>query len=145
MKLFQAVVPTMLAAVLLTAGCTDAGNAHSENAPAHDHAEGMSLRLNQGAKWQADDHTRAAVKAMRSELADSTSGNEALGKKLQTQQEELIRGCTMTGTEHDQLHVWLNLLAPAIDRLAADTDAARSPDARKEVAHLLDEFDKYFQ
>lgn len=130
----------------LFAGC---GN---ENAPGplndpHDHsgAPGKALSLDHGKRWQADEHTRASVKQMQQTLADADPADRGLGKTLQKQTDELIQGCTMSGEAHDQLHVWLNELMPALNLMAEAQDAAQFAQRRGEVQHLLEEYDKYFE
>ncbi|MFT5113961.1 MAG: hypothetical protein ACI8P9_003294 [Parasphingorhabdus sp.] len=58
---------------------------------------------------------------------DQTSLNAA-GVQLKAQLDKLIRGCTMTGESHDQLHVFLAGYIPAIKGLAnaENYDTARN-------------------
>lgn len=133
----------LLPAALLTAALALAACGHDDN-HAHDHGNAPSrLELNDGKKWEADKPTREAVAGMKLALA-ATENNRALGEKLRGQYQALLQGCTMTGAAHNQLHHWLNLLLPAVDQLAEETDVAKSDAARQEVRRLLDEYDKYF-
>jgi hypothetical protein len=52
----------------------------------------------------------------------------AAGVQLKAQLDKLIRGCTMTGESHDQLHVFLAGYIPAIKGLAnaENYDTARN-------------------
>ncbi len=86
--------------------------------------------------WRADDHTHAAIAAMEKVLADRVppltatdpAPFTALGTALQDEIDALIRGCTMTGPDHDQLHVWLDELLPLVRTLREEgsLDARRA-------------------
>ena len=123
---------------------------HSDDHAAHDTAatEGIEeLQLNDGAKWKMDDHTRLVF----SEMAQSFLGSDPLsqnsetlkqvGAELQMDLNRLIRGCTMTGPAHDQLHKFLTGYMPAVASLAG---TGQLEDAKR-VKHYLEMYDKYFE
>jgi len=108
-----------------------------------------ALQLDAGKRWASDDHTKksiaamsAAVQAAASDLAPAAT--QALGKQLQELANQLIAGCTMTGPEHDALHIYLGALLPALPAMAA-ADAAAALTARQQVAAILARFPDYFQ
>jgi hypothetical protein len=105
------------------------------------------LRLNNGDKWKMDDHTRSSFINMAGSFLNmdhSSLDGEGLkkaGSDLQVQIGELIKGCTMTGEAHDQLHVYLMGYMPAVDAL---TKSGGIEDAKK-VKHYLEIYGEYFE
>ena len=120
----------------------------------HTHEHGtvseLNLTLNNGHKWIADKHTMDSVHAMIA-MADKQTASaslqdlQSLGTQLHDELQNLIRGCKMTGSDHDQLHAWITALVPAIQALskAPDTEAGRL--ARAKVSRLLQAFGQHFQ
>jgi hypothetical protein len=140
--------------LLLVAGAfAFAACGHDDNHPANDHAHGdaagAALKLNDGKKWQADQHTNEAMAGISKSLAEQPSASteelNALGNDLKTRVDALVQGCTMTGPEHQQLHVFLEEFIPAVEHLAQETDAAKAKEAHQQVSHLAEEYGKYFQ
>lgn len=139
--------------LLLSAGLAFTACGHADNHPANDHAHGESagavLKLNDGKRWQADQATNDAMAGIRKALADqpatTTEELNALGKELKIRVDAMVQGCTMTGPEHEQLHVFLNDFIPAVQHLAAETDHAKAKEAHQHVSHLAEEYDKHFQ
>lgn len=113
----------------------------AEHGPAeHGHAEGQKLVLNDGQKWETDEHTRTIFATMRARLDSELSGKE-LGAALEGDLQKLIQGCTMPGEAHKQLHVFLMGYLPAVAHLSE----SGHEHARESVVSLLDEYPKYFQ
>jgi hypothetical protein len=125
-------------------GADNANDGHS-----HGNAAGLKLTLNDGQKWKSDDHTRESMKgiadALDAEKREDVAGINALGKDLNTRLQELVLGCTMTGPEHEQLHVFLNEFMPAVERMVNAQDADLAKEARQDVRHLVDEYKAYFE
>lgn len=69
------------------------------------------LQLNNGAKWKTDDATKKNVGAMAEIVNDSNylSARSAsqLVSKLESQINELVKECSMSGPDHEALHTWL--------------------------------------
>jgi hypothetical protein len=140
----------LLAALLISCG-DESSKTQFHNDEAHsvhlsDTAE-QGLRLNNGQKWLMDDHTRSTFAEMAGSflktdyLSMEGEGLKKTGSNLQLQIGELIKGCTMTGDAHDQLHVYLMGYIPAV---AALSESGRIEDAQK-VKHYLEIFNKYFE
>jgi hypothetical protein len=95
----------------------------------HEHHEGaagagaLSLSLNEGTKWEMDEHTRSLFRQMaeRFEELDAPNASEeelaALGTSLQGDLDALIAGCTMVGDAHNELHKFLGQYMPSVHRL----------------------------
>lgn len=110
-----------------------ADNAHKHGHSDHNAVMTTSgLNLNDGKQWEMDEHTRKMSSKMEKTFFKADHSNQAslnaLGIQLETQLGELIKGCTMSGKAHDQLHVFLSGHTPAIKSLAKadDYEAARS-------------------
>jgi len=147
----------LLATALFLVSCgsesTEANNEPAEQAAHSDQAEHTSataddgLVLNEGKKWLMDDHTRASFAKMAASFgtADAaalgTDGLKQAGNVLKEDINVLIQGCTMTGPDHDQLHVYLMVYIPAVTALQESGQVA---DARK-VQHYLAIYGDYFE
>lgn len=114
---------------------------------AHLHDQDSGLTLDEGRRWETDQHTASAVKAMQEAVVkfQETDGDyAALGAALQKELDGLIRGCRMTGAAHEQLHEYVRLIARPIHELkTGDVDEGRA--AEQEVAEVLKQFDEYFE
>lgn len=124
------------------AGCGDMHDSHADHAAEHSHTETATtqLQLNHGAKWRLDEHTRTQFHIMHDRISAAAASKE-LGNKLQQDVDQLIAGCTMTGEAHQQLHVFLAQLLPAVTALKETGDAA----AASQVQALLVQFPQYFE
>ncbi len=127
---------------LLTTACSEHhehGDHHS-----HEHTDAMShdLALNGDSKWQMDEHTRTMFLSM-AEKAGNYQGTDsrALGTALQADLDKLIKGCTMTGTAHDELHKFLALYIPAVK----DLSSKENPEHVERVKELLALYPDFFE
>jgi hypothetical protein len=139
--------------------CSDEHDAHehaeqAEHADHADHADHEStgkplegLSLNNGDKWEMDDHTRTSFAAMAATFASkdhaamSTDDLKELGTSLRTDINGLIQGCTMTGDSHNQLHVFLTGYIAAVDEL---TESGQLQDAVK-IKQFLHGYTEFFE
>lgn len=99
--------------------------------------------LNAGKKWQMDEHTRSSIARMK-QLVESAKA-ETLGKSLAGEFHDLMKGCTMQGEAHDQLHVFLNELMPRILALPADGNEGEFKAEKEKIQKLLQEYGQYFE
>ncbi len=154
------------AAIVLTLGSSLAfgchndaekhGHAHDDKSKAHAHAHkkpteaahGPHLKLNDGKKWQTDAHTRVVMQeigaSLKSAAPTSVAEYKALGATLKKQVQKLVKGCTMKGPAHDELHVFLTSFMPAAAALAQASDTARAKQTLEELRHLILAFNKHF-
>lgn len=135
-------VPEEAAVLVDEAQHADAAHAHDEHAAAHVHGEGghehhthdaaaadlENLVLNDGKKWPMDGHTRDVIGEMHKTVAEvaiaSAADGRRAGEVLDEQLKTLIRGCTMQGPAHDNLHVFLGAFMPEVNALAsAESDS----------------------
>ena len=106
--------------------------------------------LNDGNKWQMDEHTRTAIRNLDSLLIahqsiKSINEHQKLGEKLDEELILLIRGCTMEGPDHDQLHIFLGYFYPKVQELKKETILELSKSNIDEMEKLLIEYNKYFE
>ncbi len=105
-----------------------------EQAPGHDQSEGLTLSLNNGAKWAADESTFTGMKRLELTLYDFKEKNahpaiedyNKLGTALANINAEIIKQCSMQGKDHDQLHLLLEPMLQNVDAIknGNDTGAA---------------------
>ena len=106
--------------------------------------------LNDGEKWQMDAHTRTAIKNLDSLLKSqepikSLEEYNQLGEKLDEELILLIRGCTMEGPDHDQLHVFLGYFYPKVQSLKKETTVDTAEKILNEMKNLFTEYHKHFE
>jgi len=152
--LIKSGVLMLLPLAFLVAGCghaTEKGHDHHEAEEAHHHADEQenAVTLNNGDKWEADAHTVSVVSEMRKELSDferSGQGNyKVLGDSLTHQLNVLIKGCTMKGPAHDELHKWLVPLTQQVKDLSTANDSGEGAATVTEIEKSLEVFDESFQ
>lgn len=137
-----------LSATLATQGYTaeEHGHGHDSHASA---ATSTGLSLNNGDRWEMDDHTRNLSRKMQETFftADHSTlaGLNAAGASLEQQLQELISGCTMTGKAHEQLHLFLNDHIPTIDALSKADDYATARESAIRLKGQLETYRKHFK
>ncbi|MDH5752557.1 MAG: hypothetical protein OEZ59_09085 [Deltaproteobacteria bacterium] len=127
------------------------GDSHSHDSHFHDsHGPGeASLSLNNGNKWQADEHTRGSMARMATIITNGSSLNDmdayrGMAGNLKAELQTLITGCTMTGPAHDQLHVYLSLLIPRLEALETAGQVELARREVQEIEILLGTYHKFF-
>jgi len=123
---------------------------HSHGHDSHDSAAApANLSLNNGERWEMDDHTRTMSQMMQKTFfsADHSTleGLNTAGTTLEQQLQELITGCTMTGKAHDQLHVFLNEHVPTINALTKAEDYASARENAIRLKGQLEAYQKHFK
>lgn len=142
------ILATVLALAVVHPGPASAADEHHHAADAS-----AGLSLNHGQKWIADQHTVDSVASMRSIVGKApdkpaqTSLEElhAMGRQLQEGLQSLIRGCTMTGPAHEQLHSWISALAPEIEALTRSEKIETGRVSFDKIVELLQAFDTHFE
>lgn len=86
----------------------------------------VTVRLNNGAKWKADEATKKNVAAMVQLVNDSTYADagkrQQLYSNLKAKVDLLVKECSMKGAEHDALHVWLETVLEDLKELKEEND-----------------------
>ena len=98
--------------------------------------------LNAGEKWKMDSHTRNSIGRMKQLIEGMET--TTLGKSLAGEFHDLMKGCTMQGEPHDQLHVFLNELMPEILALSGEMNDEDFKAGKNRIRKLLKEYDLCF-
>lgn len=110
-----------------------------------DHAEGVKLELNNGAKWTMNAEMKPFINEMESQVnayKPESDDYKMLAKNLGETNDNLIKSCTIKGTPHDVLHAWLMPHMELIDDLKK---ADNKEEGNKIVGELKESMEKYHQ
>lgn len=105
------------------------------------------IGLDNGNKWQLDDETITAASKMNTfflstdPLSNQRGGLKKTGSALRTQMTALFTDCGVSGAAHDEYHVYLAGLIPAITTLEK---SGQLGDAKR-VKYYLEKFSEYFE
>ena len=111
----------------------------------------LKLALDDGKKWPVDEHTRQSAARLAELVEDSqtigsTEDAHALATALDEELDVLVKGCTMTGAAHDQLHVFLMALIPKVETLKNDeTGIDDLQQVKQEIDSLLEAYETHFE
>lgn len=118
----------------------------------HQHSEGDSIELNNGAKWKVVSEMMAHIRNMESDinLFDETKQSELkdftkLGASLQKNINLLTSNCTMEGKAHDELHKWLLPYIDMVDKLNKSKNKDEAFRTLEEIRSSYKTFNKYFE
>lgn len=103
----------------------------------------LLLSLNDGEKWQVDDHTRQSIKRLTI-LVEQTPPEE-LGQAMAGEINLLFKGCTMTGPAHDQLHLILAEMLGRVNGLYSSDTAEERKVEISAIKNLLDKYGAHFE
>ena len=144
---------SILALFLLLPVACKHDEGHSGHAEHSEHAKAGSseLALNAGKKWDADDHTVQRVAAMGKIVEAAKAKGDlaaadyaAVHKQLQAEIQSMIKGCTMKGPAHDELHKFLGMLHTRMTDLGG-SDLAKAKLALAEIHGLTQKFSNFFE
>jgi hypothetical protein len=115
----------------------------------HSNVSEGGLVLNASDKWEADEHTNNSVAKMHEMVEQVKMQKEpdydGLAAKLKLEVQNLVKGCTMNGDAHDQLHIWLNDYMKRIVKLSDKTDEQGREIALNNLAESLHNYSEYFK
>ncbi len=137
--------------LLYLAGCGHHPEDHGQHESGHaEHASGLQLTLDEGEKWPVDEHTRVSAARLTELVGDSepllsVEDARTLAEELDEELDSLVKGCTMTGRAHEQLHVFLVALFPKVEELKTRTDVEDLRIARAEIGALLAAYEEHFE
>jgi len=123
------------------------GAEQQENKPENkDENTVVTVPLNSGAKWKADEATKKNVEAMVQIISDSAYGDAAKRKELYTNLrakiDTLVKECSMKGAGHDALHVWLEKVLKDLKELKDDDEYSEVFTAlKKDVENFYQSFE----
>jgi hypothetical protein len=109
----------------------------------------QNIQLDNGAKWEANPETNQGVAKMKSALAQSNpkelKAYHELADVLNNDKNFVIKECTMKGTSHDNLHVWLLPLIDKIDALKEVKTLEEAQQIYKSIEQNVNAYDTYFE
>lgn len=107
------------------------------------------IQLNNGDKWLADIKTTKGVNTMLKLISESKTETVEdyviLANKLNDRKNILIKECTMTGSSHDNLHVFLHPLIEKIDVLLKTKTIGEGAETLKSITDNLNAYKSYFK
>lgn len=124
---------------------TDEHANHDAEEKSDDHAEGVKLELNNGAKWTMNAEMKPFINEMESQVnayKPESDDYKLLARNLGETNDNLIKSCTIKGTPHDVLHAWLMPHMELIDDLKK---ADNKEEGNKIVGELNESMAKYHQ
>ena len=124
---------------------TDEHANHEAEEKSDDHAKGVKLELNNGAKWTMNAEMKPFINEMESQVnayKPESDDYKMLAKNLGETNDNLIKSCTIKGTPHDVLHAWLMPHMELIDDLKK---ADNKEEGNKIVGELKESMVKYHQ
>jgi len=125
------------------------GDGHNHDKE-HASTEGKTLKLNDGNKWKSDSATHMAYSQMQdlmvafAEKGDADKNYADLGMMLSAQTDATIAACSMTGPNHDNLHLVLEPLIGEINELKSN-DAAKGKAVATKVEALIKAYFEHFE
>ena len=126
---------------------TDEHANHEAEEKSDDHAEGVKLELNNGAKWPVNNEMKPFITETESQLnayKPETGDYKMLATNLSTSNDNLLKSCTMTGVPHDNLHAWLAPHMKEIEKLKNAEDREHANKIVGELKESMDEYHQYF-
>lgn len=124
--------------------CKEHGHGHDD----HQVAGATELKLNNGKKWQADSITRITYALLDKEAVSAKISDAASARKFTERSEKLIagliKGCTMTGDAHDQLHILIGKTNTALNNLK-NAEAGHYEHRLAELKTAVGPFPQYFE
>jgi len=143
MKKLSSFLSLTLLSIFLSTACKEHHHA-TEHSHEHNQAD---LRLNNGAKWKADKIARETFAKLKKEAASAKltdkASTTAFVKAQQKNIDALLKGCTMQGEAHNQLHILIGKTIPAVDALK-NTQGEAAKKAQQQLQESVALFDQYF-
>ncbi len=107
------------------------------------------IKLNNSKKWEANIETTKGVNTMLNQINKSNSNTVQdyldLANKLNDEKNTLVKECTMTGSSHDNLHIFLHPLIEKINLLLKTTSTTEGSETTKSIKENLEAYTDYFK
>ena len=129
----------------LTAPSTQQEQSHDDQIPA--------ISLNNGTRWNSDQSTFTGMKRLELTLYNFRAGHNnptvadynVLGNALATIDNEIISQCSMTGKDHDQLHILLAPMLANVDVIKNGEDLVEIKVNTEAINEALVQFFEHFE
>lgn len=116
------------------------------------HEEAVQLSLNNGSKWKADTATNQRVQELKVivenfKIKPSPALNDftSLGNDVNSTLQKMIKGCTMTGADHEALHLWLEPLLKESKALQSTKDVDSARENFNFIDAQINDYQTYFE
>lgn len=125
-------------------------NMETEAAMHEDHELESSdaIRLNNNEKWTVNNEMKPFVmkgeQLVNTYIETKSSDYKTLAQDLKSQNDQLIKSCTMDGASHDELHKWLHPHLKLTEKLATEADAAQAEATVLELQNSYKQYHEYF-
>ena len=107
------------------------------------------IQLDGSKKWEANEETTQGARNMLRIMENTAVGPEmdfkALGTKLKSEINIVIKKCSMKGASHDNLHVFLMPLIEKVDALQEENDIEKNKALVASIYYNLEAYDTYFK
>jgi hypothetical protein len=107
------------------------------------------IKLNHGEKWAVNaemkPHIEQGINILNDYVAQSGSDYKKLAADLKTQNDQLVKSCTMSGESHDELHKWLHPHMELVGELAAATDPKTAETIIGQLEQSFKTYQNYFK
>ncbi len=107
------------------------------------------IQLNNGTKWEANIETTEGVVKMQALLKSQTTTSiedyHQLANKLNDAKNNVVKGCTMKGASHDNLHVWLLPLMEKIEALSETKTVEDASKIKQSIEENINAYSDYFE
>lgn len=116
----------------------------------HEHEESSeAIELNNGEKWKVNEEMKPYV-TKGSELVSTFIRNKEtdyknLANQIKSENNQLIKSCTMDGKSHDELHKWLHPHLELVDKLEKTNDAKEANEIVRQLEKSYKDYQNYFQ
>ena len=118
----------------------------------HQHSEGDSIELNNGAKWKVVPEMMKHIRNMESDINSFSETQQTelkdftqLGLSLQKNIDLLTSNCTMEGKAHDVLHKWLLPFIDMVEKLNKSKNSDEALQTFKEIKYSYKTFNINFE
>lgn len=123
-------------------------HATDDHEKSDDHEEGAKLDLNNGEKWPVNNEMKPFIAETESQLnayKQADGDYKMLATNLDATNEKLVKSCTMKGTPHDKLHVWLAPHMKEIEKLKKAEDREHANKIVGELKESMTKYHEYFK
>lgn len=136
MKIFT--ITTILTLTLLASSCNNSAN--------QNHSTDPVIELNNGQKWKVNEEMTPFILAGY-KILNEYSGTDfrALAKQLKSENNSLIKSCTMDGKSHDELHKWLHPHLELVDELKNAESEQKATEIIASLKKSYQAYNAYFE
>lgn len=107
------------------------------------------ITLNNGEKWKVNSemkpHIEKGSEILNEFISQKNTDYQALADSLKTQNNNLIKSCTMKGESHDELHKWLHPHMELIEQLSNAPNLKEAEGIISQIELSFKTYEKHFE